>query len=236
MQAPSRIIRSCGVVAPCFAALLFGMSFGVLPRSLAETQSQATVNRPWPAMSPRDPVEFLSQLPNSHAYLPSNTRRYNLVADTIAGSSYTLSASEVSRAALAVCEEAEALGMDPLLVVALMRIESNYNHLAVSPVGAEGLMQVMPETAAWTAEHYGLEWPDGNSFDPILNVRIGVRYLGELERHFDRPEHILTAYNRGPRATRYILTVHGELPREVEDFYASKVLASYQHLLAVFDG
>ena len=62
----------------------------------------------------------------------------------------------MKRTAQALCEEADELGYDPLMFLALIHVESNYNHLAISYVGAEGLMQLMPPTAEWTAERYGL--------------------------------------------------------------------------------
>ncbi|MEZ4272590.1 MAG: transglycosylase SLT domain-containing protein [Myxococcota bacterium] len=110
-------------------------------------------------------------------------------------------------------------------------MESNYNHLAISPVGAEGLMQLMPPTAAWTANKYDLQWPEQHSFDPELNVRLGARYLALLTREFKgHMDLALTAYNRGPSATRYILGRHGRLPKDVRDFYATKVLDKYSAL------
>ncbi|MEM6734223.1 MAG: lytic transglycosylase domain-containing protein, partial [Myxococcota bacterium] len=109
--------------------------------------------------------------------------------------------------------------------------ESYFDHLAVSPVGAEGLMQLMPATAEWMAERVDVEWPDGNSFDPEVNVTLGIRYFGFLYSRFHRFDHALTAYNRGPAATRYILGTHGRLPHEIHDFYAGKVLDRYRSLL-----
>lgn len=145
--------------------------------------------------------------------------------------SKTMTNNEVVQVATALSEEAAVLGYDPLLFVALIRIESNFNHLAVSAVGAEGLMQLMPPTAAWMAERSKEEWPEGHSFDPVLNVRLGSRYLGHLMRQFQgKLELALTAYNRGPSATRYLVRTHGKLPEEIREFYAAKVMEKYRDL------
>ena len=84
-------------------------------------------------------------------------------------------------------------GVDPLLVRAMIRVESNFDARAVSPKGAAGLMQLMPETAM----RYGVD----NRFDPAQNVDGGVRYLRDLMAMFDGNLSLaLAAYNAGEGA------------------------------------
>jgi len=84
-------------------------------------------------------------------------------------------------------------GVDPHLVRAVIRVESNFDPKAVSPKGAAGLMQLMPETAM----RYGVE----NRFDPTQNVEGGVRYLRDLMAMFDGNLSLaLAAYNAGEGA------------------------------------
>jgi soluble lytic murein transglycosylase-like protein len=99
----------------------------------------------------------------------------------------------VARAEHPIDTIARRHGVDPLLVRAVIRVESNFDPRAVSPKGAAGLMQLMPETAM----RYGVE----NRFDPTQNVDGGVRYLRDLMAMFDGNLSLaLAAYNAGEGA------------------------------------
>jgi soluble lytic murein transglycosylase-like protein len=90
-------------------------------------------------------------------------------------------------------------GIDPDLAFRLVRVESNFNPRAVSPVGALGLAQLMPATARYFKPGVTRE----ELFDPATNVRIGLRYLRALlnENQGDLRTALLV-YNRGPVAVR----------------------------------
>lgn len=110
------------------------------------------------------------------------------------------------RAAAAVVREARAAGLDPLLVAGVIWVESSFRDRAVSPVGAMGLMQVMPATGTWFGEKIGAPVRDPEElFDPERNIHIGVRYLSWLLKRFGRLDHALVAYNAGPTRARAIL-------------------------------
>lgn len=86
-------------------------------------------------------------------------------------------------------------GVDPKLVHSIIAAESAYNPDAVSPRGAVGLMQLMPDTAM----SYGVR----NTFDPVENIEAGVHYLKDLFRAYqDDLDMILAAYNAGPEALK----------------------------------
>lgn len=89
-------------------------------------------------------------------------------------------------------EKARQHGVDPLLVDSVIQVESAYNPYAVSPVGARGLMQLMPGTA----KTLGVT----NSFDPEQNIDGGVRYLKYLKSLFTDERLVLAAYNAGEGA------------------------------------
>jgi soluble lytic murein transglycosylase-like protein len=88
-------------------------------------------------------------------------------------------------------QHAEANGLDPALIKAVMLTESNSNPTAISRKGAQGLMQIMPDTAQIVELK--------NPFDPDENIRAGARYLRLLQEMFKgNLELVLAAYNAGP--------------------------------------
>lgn len=97
----------------------------------------------------------------------------------------------------AIVHEAAALhGLDPCLVFSVMRAESGFNRMAVSPKGASGLMQLMPETAA----RFGVK----NIFDPRENILAGAKYLRWLLNRFNGDVRLaLAGYNAGEGAVEF---------------------------------
>lgn len=100
----------------------------------------------------------------------------------------------------AIAEESDKAGLDPMLVMALIQVESEFQQHATSVVGARGLMQVRPTTLAWVAKREGVKLSQKElEADPALNVRLGVRYLKYLKELFrGRLDFALMAYNAGP--------------------------------------
>ncbi len=108
-------------------------------------------------------------------------------------------------------------GIDPRLVHALVKVESDYDPRAVSRRGALGLMQLMPETA----RRLNVSDP----FDPEENVRAGVRELARLIDRFagDLPR-ALAAYNAGEGA---VASYHGVPPYRETRGYVSRIMTLY---------
>jgi soluble lytic murein transglycosylase-like protein len=109
-------------------------------------------------------------------------------------------------------------GLDPELVVAVVSVESGFRPAAVSPKGAQGLMQLMPRTAA----SLGVE----DAFDPAQNLDGGARHLGQLlTLSGGDVARALAAYNAGEGAVQR----HGGVPpyRETRA-YVKKVLERYR--------
>ena len=87
-------------------------------------------------------------------------------------------------------------GLDPCLIVSVMRAESSFNRMAVSPKGASGLMQLMPATA----ERFGVK----NIFDPRENILAGAKYLRWLLDRFSGDVRLaLAGYNAGEGAVEF---------------------------------
>jgi len=114
-------------------------------------------------------------------------------------------------------KSARAHNVDPLLVQSVIQVESNYNHYAVSPKGAEGLMQLMPGTARMLGVT--------NAFDPAENIEAGVKYLRYLQSVYRDDRLALAAYNAGPKAVdRY----KGAPPYAETQDYVNQVGRRYQ--------
>jgi soluble lytic murein transglycosylase len=134
---------------------------------------------------------------------------------------------------------AEREGLDPLLVQALIRQESAFAARAVSPVDAQGLMQLMPSTASEVAVERGLPPPDrARLTDVDTNVTLGTALLRRLLAHYNGSEiKALAAYNAGEDAVRKWEVRYGQ--RDDDEFvelisfretkrYVKGVLENYQ--------
>lgn len=99
------------------------------------------------------------------------------------------------------------------LVYALARQESEFHPTAGSIVGAQGLMQIMPDTAKLITKQYGLKYQDGIlTDDPAFNVMLGAGHLGDLvSKHRGSYVLALVSYNAGPRRSREWITEYGDL-------------------------
>ena len=96
-----------------------------------------------------------------------------------------------------IVDVARAEGIDPDLAFRLVKLESDFNVRATSPVGAIGLTQVMPSTARFY--HKGITAEQ--LYDPNTNLRIGLRYLrGLVSEYKGNVKLALLVYNRGPAA------------------------------------
>ena len=104
--------------------------------------------------------------------------------------------------------------VEPALVLAVMREESGYRPKVVSPVGARGLLQIMPETGQRLATDLGRAAFDPEElFLPDTNIRFGTRYLAQLLRRFDgNHAAAIASYNAGPGAVSRWLRERAGLP------------------------
>jgi len=102
-----------------------------------------------------------------------------------------------------VLAQARAAGLDPALVLGLIRQESRFIGDTRSGVGASGLMQLMPGTARWMARKLGMEYRASMIGDPAFNLQVGAAYLKRLVDDFEGSLPMATAaYNAGPGRPR----------------------------------
>ena len=98
----------------------------------------------------------------------------------------------ISKYGYLITQASKQFGMDPHFIRAVIKAESGFDHQAVSQDGAQGLMQLMPETSNDMAV--------GNPFDPRENIFGGVRYLSLMLKRFNNDKRLaLAAYNAGPK-------------------------------------
>lgn len=98
-----------------------------------------------------------------------------------------------------ITSHAEAQGLDPLLVAAVVKAESNFWPWARSSKNARGLMQLTPQTGGWVATQVGLDdFDDDALYDPEVNLQLGCWYLAYLIRLYDGSlPAVLAAWNGG---------------------------------------
>ena len=142
-----------------------------------------------------------------------------------------ISDGEAWRVSEVILEESAKRHLDPMMVLAVIRVESGFQYTTVSPMGARGIMQIMPETGRFLTEtlsgEYGFHpasFRPESLDDPLLNIRLGVYYLHGLTKQFRSLNLALLAYNAGP----------GEIQNRLEnniafsEEYATLVLDAYQ--------
>jgi soluble lytic murein transglycosylase-like protein len=162
----------------------------------------------------------LSNLPREPQPLPRPARASQAVHPSPAGAPRTAGAQRREQFAPIVRAAAQAHGLPEALLQALIEVESGFDAAAVSPKGAIGLMQLMPQTARLLRVR--------DARDPAANVDGGARYLKELlARHGDDLALALAAYNAGPGAVQR----SGGIPRYAEtQAYVPRVIARYHRL------
>lgn len=136
----------------------------------------------------------------------------------------SLDQEEAARLAPVIVGEARRSGFPITLVLAVIEVESSGDHFAESPVGALGLMQLLPATGEATAQEIGMPWRGSDTlFDPADNVRLGVAYLEQMVARFGDLPTALAAYNWGPTRISHFL----ERGKPVPEAYAKRVLGTY---------
>lgn len=139
------------------------------------------------------------------------------------------------RYAETISDSASRNGVDPLLVCAVIKCESDWDELAVSSAGAVGLMQVMPSTAQSLIDmglvSAGSLDPD-NLTDPETNIEFGCAYLGYLQRTLSTLDEVVAAYNAGPAVVQEWLSQGGSIPEGIEyaetRAYLERVTMAYE--------
>ena len=135
-------------------------------------------------------------------------------------------------------------GLDPAYPAAVIMAESSYRADAVSSANAQGLMQLLPDTADWIAGKLDETYTDGSLFDPETNIRYGCWYLGFLMRRYGEDMTCASsAYHQGqgtvdkwlqdPALSADGLTLTS-IPSEATDTYVKRVLKYYERYVQLY--
>lgn len=126
-----------------------------------------------------------------------------------------------------VIEEAQAYGLDPVFIMAVISQESSFRPRVRGPVGEIGLMQLRPTTAAWMAKRIGLPYHGPESLEnPYVNLKLGIAYMASLRENFKRKAyHYVPAYNMGAGNVRRLAA-----EQKVARQYPMKVMRHYDSL------
>ena len=146
-------------------------------------------------------------------------------------SKFPLSKNEYdAELAYVIVNEATKNGLDPYLIVSIIKTESSFRTNVVSNKGAVGLMQLLPKTAHYISEkrdHLDLE-NNKQLFDPIINIKIGINYLAYLRNKFNgNLRFSIIAYNIGPANLFRKLRENRRLPV----VYYNKVMSNYDQIM-----
>ncbi len=178
------------------ASLLLGCS------TLSPGNSPSTTPRPTPTTtaddrdrtrSPRREAADADRKGTGSATQASSRRSTRKKMDA-----WDVTASSVQAVAPLVEQAAKDNQLPPSLIYGVIWVESRFNPQATSPVGAMGLMQLMPKTARYLAEC--IKWEgDADAYDPAFNIAAGSYYVARLIRQFNGDVDLaLAAYNAGP--------------------------------------
>ena len=146
----------------------------------------------------------------------------------------------------AIVEHSEKYSLDPKLVAAVIKAESNFYVFAKSKKGALGLMQITPSTGKWIAKKLGYEKFDEEMlYNPETNIRFGCWYIDYLSKHYDYNfKYVFSAYNGGEgNVDKWISseTIGGDVSN-VEDIpypetkkYVKKITMNYKIYKALYE-
>ncbi len=154
-----------------------GLSLGSLT---GESSASAVIDEP--------EVDVIQVAENPSSQLSPDLQRVK----TYVAKRYQVSAVALEPLLAAAQQTGRSVGVDPLLLVAVMAIESRFNPFAESPMGAQGLMQVIPK---WHPDKIDVKSDKGAMFDPDTNIRVGALVLKEYIQSTGSIEMALQKFN-----------------------------------------
>jgi len=218
-----RGIRQGKYITTCAMTLLSLLSFALIYQ--LDAQRKTIIKQKQRLQELRVQISFLGS--NKQKQDKKLERRIK-IAKAIISFSPGMDVEQIINIADIIDRESYRCGIDWELLLAIINTESEFNPRAKSPVGALGLMQVMPQTACDVASKAGVRYEGaGTLYNPEKNIKIGTYYLHTLIQRFEGDWHkALAAYNYGPTKVKKYA---GE-GRNIGIWYRNKVLKQYDKL------
>jgi soluble lytic murein transglycosylase len=170
----------------------------------------------------------------TEAFTDENTEKEMIIAKTVEYlKENRVRANEDTLKTIAntVYEESQQYNLDYRLILAVMKVESNFRHNAISRKGARGLLQIKPALAKHIAKDAGVQVRGAKClYEPEKNIKIGVNYLSKLMDMFENLYSALHAYNVGPAKVKKTHTTDDNVPITR---FTKKVLKEYQQMVSI---
>ena len=212
-------IRTLSCSAFCARLILIGILF--VPAFLAHLHFPEELNEPLRELNIQVPAEKPKPKPKELVKIFSILKSHRP----------DISEDEAWSVSDVILEQSAKHNFDPMLVLAMIQVESGFQYSVVSPAGARGMMQLLPEVAKSVLDD--ISSPHEKKLrpfrpevldDPVVNIKVGVSYLHQLRKSFRNLQLALIAYNAGPTEIRNRL----DNDEELSDEYSTAVLSTYQ--------
>jgi soluble lytic murein transglycosylase len=177
-------------------------------------------------------LSLVVALPVTKAAEEDNDRKELIIAkmlEYLKDKKVNASEEKLRTIAGSVYEESQRYDIDYRLVLAVMKVESNFRHNALSRKGARGLLQVKPSLARHISNTSDI--PVKNSkclYEPEKNIKIGVNYLSRLIERFENIYTALHAYNVGPKKAKR--SASGDEDEMPNNRFTKKVMKEYRQI------
>ncbi|MEF3254558.1 MAG: lytic transglycosylase domain-containing protein [Deferribacterales bacterium] len=135
--------------------------------------------------------------------------------------------------AFTIVNESLKKDLDPYLVLAIIEVESKFDHNAVSVMGAHGLMQLQENTAKFITKNDEIKVSSSKlKKDPLLNIKLGIAYFNYLLNKFEgNYKYAIIAYNLGINKVYSLMTSNTPLPKS----YYNKVISTYKKINKIYN-
>lgn len=175
-------------------------------------------------------IEYMETL-SYHRYIKKQVDNYNniiAISDYLKRNNFFHNEINSFDLAVTIVKESSHKNLDPFLVLAIIEVESNFDHNSRSVMDARGLMQIRNPTALYISKIENIKISSSSlKTDPLLNIKLGIAYLRHLIDKFDgNYKYAIIAYNLGVNRVYSLMSSNINLPKS----YYYKVISTYKKI------